>query len=124
MTSSRSVIPLLVSLLTILAACGSVAANPPATSPSRSPAAQSPSPAGDLDGASGAPAVDAPSRLPAGEGDEAAGEGDGLVAGGLAATGPQAARIVRRETSSRIMEREDFMPPSSAANLSAGLAAP
>ncbi len=60
MTSSRSMIPLLVSLLTILAACGSVATNPPATSTTRSPAAPSPSLAGDHDGASDAPAVDAP----------------------------------------------------------------
>jgi len=53
-------IQLLVSLLAILAACGSVAADPPATATPSEATAPSPSPSGDLDRASGAPAVDGP----------------------------------------------------------------
>lgn len=54
MTSLRAAIPLLVSLLTILAACGSAAANPPATAAPSSTATPSPLPTGAVDGASGA----------------------------------------------------------------------
>lgn len=60
MTSSRSMILLSISLLAILAACGSVTANPAATASPPATAGPPPLPAASLDGQSGAPAVDAP----------------------------------------------------------------
>ena len=60
MTSSRSATALLISLLTILAACGSTAANSPSTAAPPSTDVPSPVPTDAEDGGSGDPAVDAP----------------------------------------------------------------
>jgi hypothetical protein len=60
MTSSRSAIPLLASLLLVLAACGSSAANSPATGALPSTATPSPLPTGAVDGALGAAASGEP----------------------------------------------------------------
>lgn len=60
MTSSRSAIPLLASLLLVLAACGSSAANSPATGALPSTATPPPLPTGAVDGALGAAASGEP----------------------------------------------------------------